>query len=188
MAGGAAAADPGGAPVRAGAADRSTQALRAFRLPVRVYYQDTDAGGVVFHGAYLHFLERARTEFLRSLGFDIGRLAADGVLFVLHRVEMEFLKPALLDEALTATAAVAHLGRSSAQFAQTVERADGTVAMRAALALVCVSAQKFKPVSIPERLRTALQPWVAAPDVTVAVAPLPVQPDAVSASGVPASR
>jgi hypothetical protein len=52
-------------------------ALPRFRLPVRVYYQDTDAGGVVFHAAYLHFLERARTEFLRSLGFDIGRLAAE---------------------------------------------------------------------------------------------------------------
>jgi acyl-CoA thioester hydrolase len=148
-----------------------------FRLPVRVYYQDTDAGGVVFHGAYLNFLERARTEFLRVLGFDIGRLAADGVLFVLHRVEIEFLKPAVLDEALTITAAIARLGRTSAQFAQTVERADGSCAVRASLALVCVSAAKFKPVAIPEPLRDALQPFVLPAAVSTPVAAAPGQPD-----------
>lgn len=132
----------------------------AFRLPVRVYYQDTDAGGVVYHGAYLAFLERARTEFLRSLGFDIGRLAADGLLFVLHRVELDFLRPALLDDALVVTARVASLGRSSTRFEQTVERADGSIATRAAVSLVCVSAQRFRPVSIPAALRAALEPWM----------------------------
>jgi len=135
------------------------QAVTPFRLPVRVYYQDTDAGGVVFHGAYLDFLERARTEFLRSLGFDVGRLAADGVLFVLHRVEIDFLKPAVLDEALTITAAIGRLGRTSAQFLQTVERSDGSCAVRASLALVCVSATKFRPMGIPDPLRAALESW-----------------------------
>ncbi|MBC7778795.1 MAG: YbgC/FadM family acyl-CoA thioesterase [Proteobacteria bacterium] len=135
------------------------EAAEHFRLPVRVYYQDTDAGGVVFHGAYLNFLERARTELLRSLGFDIGRLAADGVLFVLHRVEIDFLKPALLDEALTITAGVMRLGRSSATFSQTVERTDGACAVRAILALVCVSAANFKPIAIPAALRAALEPF-----------------------------
>ena len=133
---------------------------RAFRLPVRVYYQDTDAGGVVYHGAYLAFLERARTEFLRSLGFDIGRLAADGLLFVLHRVELDFLRPALLDDALVVTAGVQTLGRSSTRFVQTVEREDGGVAVRAVVSLVCVSSQRFRPVSIPAPLRAALEPWM----------------------------
>jgi len=135
-------------------------AARAFRLPVRVYYQDTDAGGVVYHGAYLAFLERARTEFLRTLGYDIGRLADDGLLFVLHRVEMDFLRPARLDEALTVTAGVDRLGRSSTRFAQTIEREDGSVAVRAAVDLVCVSAQRFRPVSIPAALRATLEPWL----------------------------
>jgi acyl-CoA thioester hydrolase len=133
---------------------------RVFRLPVRVYYQDTDAGGVVYHGAYLAFLERARTEFLRSLGFDIGRLAAEGLLFVLHRVELDFLRPALLDDALVVTAGVQALGRSSTRFVQSVEREDGGVAARAVVSLVCVSAQRFRPVSIPAPLRAALQPWM----------------------------
>jgi len=137
---------------------------RLFRLPVRVYYQDTDAGGVVFHGAYLNFLERARTEFLRSLGFDIGRLAADGVLFALHRLEVEFIKPCVLDEALVITAGIARLGRTSAQFVQTVERAENRTALRASLALVCVSSERFKPVAIPQAVRAALEPWVAAAD------------------------
>jgi acyl-CoA thioester hydrolase len=136
-----------------------SDAARRYRIPVRVYYQDTDAGGVVFHAAYLGFLERARTEFLRSIGFDIGRLAAEGVLFALHRLEMAFLKPARLDDALEVTAAVAHLGRTSARFVQTVEWADGVVAIRAELSLVCVSATRFRPIGIPEALRTALGSW-----------------------------
>ena len=140
--------------------NRADPPARAFRLPVRVYYQDTDAGGVVYHGAHVAFLERARTEFLRSLGFDIGRLAADGLLFVLHRIELDFLRPALLDEALAVTARVASLGRSSTRFEQTIEREDGSVAVRAMVSLVCVSAQRFRPVSIPAALRSALEPWL----------------------------
>lgn len=148
------------------ATDSPAALIRHYRLPVRVYYQDTDAGGVVFHGAYLDFMERARTEFLRSLGFDIGRLATEGVLFVLHRVELVFLKPALLDESLTVTAGIARLGRTSAGFVQTVERSDGSVAVRASLALVCVSAAKFRPMGIPDALRAALESWTLPPDLS----------------------
>jgi len=148
---------PEGTPVSSPAS--TTDRSRRFRLPVRVYYQDTDAGGVVFHAAYLSFLERARTEFLRSIGFDIGRLAAEGVLFALHRLEMEFLKPARLDDALEVTAAVGRLGRTSALFVQTVELADGAVATQATLSLVCVSATRFRPMGIPEPLRAALESW-----------------------------
>ena len=145
--------DPAPSPVADGVVSRR------YRLPVRVYYQDTDAGGVVFHAAYLSFFERARTELLRSIGFDIGRLAEEGVLFALHRLEMEFLKPARLDDALEVTAAVGHLGRTSARFVQTVELADGSVATRASLSLVCVSAARFRPMGIPEPLRAALESW-----------------------------
>ena len=145
--------DPAPSPVADGVASRR------YRLPVRVYYQDTDAGGVVFHAAYLSFFERARTELLRSIGFDIGRLAEEGVLFALPRLEREFLKPARLDDALEVTAAVGHLGRTSARFVQTVELADGSVATRASLSLVCVSAARFRPMGIPEPLRAALESW-----------------------------
>lgn len=148
---------PEGVPVAAPAPIADT--ARRFRLPVRVYYQDTDAGGVVFHASYLSFFERARTELLRSIGFDIGRLAAEGVLFALHRLEMEFLRPARLDDSLVVTAAVGQLGRTSARFVQTVELADGTTATKATLSLVCVSATRFRPMGIPEPLRAALESW-----------------------------
>ncbi|MFN9153557.1 MAG: YbgC/FadM family acyl-CoA thioesterase [bacterium] len=149
---------PEGLPVAAPAPIADTP--RRFRLPVRVYYQDTDAGGVVFHASYLSFLERARTELLRSIGFDIGRLAAEGVLFALHRLEMAFLRPARLDDALVVTAAVGQLGRTSARFVQTVELADGAIATQATLSLVCVSATRFRPMGIPEPLRVALESWI----------------------------
>ncbi|HXX12752.1 MAG TPA: YbgC/FadM family acyl-CoA thioesterase, partial [Burkholderiales bacterium] len=79
----------------------------AFRLPVRVYYQDTDAGGVVFHGRYLDFFERARTEWLRQLGFDVRQLAErEGLLFIVRELSMSFMRPAQVDDLLTVTAAI----------------------------------------------------------------------------------
>lgn len=74
----------------------------AFTYPVRVYYQDTDAGGVVYHATYIHFLERARIEWLRGLGYDLARLERElGVLFMVRALQFDFLKPARLDDLLT---------------------------------------------------------------------------------------
>src|SRR5690606_23118733 len=87
---------------------------RPFVWPVRVYFHDTDAGGIVFHGNYLHFMEAARTEFLQSLGYNVAELqrAEDGVLFVVYALEMRYHKPARLHDSLQITVAVRHAGRA----------------------------------------------------------------------------
>lgn len=125
-----------------------------FSLPVRVYFQDTDAGGVVYHGSYVNFLERARTEWLRDIcGFSNGALMKEfGAVFVVREMKIEYLKPALLDDMLAVTAQVATLGRSSVKLVQTVQR-GAEVLTQAEVHLVCVSLANFKPISVPEVLR-----------------------------------
>jgi acyl-CoA thioester hydrolase len=128
----------------------------AFRLPVRVYYQDTDAGGVVFHATYLDYFERARTEWLRDLGFDIGVLARrDGVIFIVREVRVAYARPAQLDELLDVTVGVEHIGRAQFTLAQQVLR-GGEPLVRGAVNLACVSSGSLRPVRVPEALRTAL--------------------------------
>ncbi len=128
----------------------------AFRLPVRVYYQDTDAGGVVFHATYLDYFERARTEWLRDLGFDIGVLAQrDGVLFIVREFRVAYARPAQLDELLEVTVGVEHIGRAQFTLAQQVLR-SGEVLVRASVNLACVSSGSFRPVRVPETLREVL--------------------------------
>jgi acyl-CoA thioester hydrolase len=126
-----------------------------FSVPVRVYYQDTDSGGVVFHANYLSFFERARTEWLRHLGFDIGVMAREGVLFVVREIRVSYSKPAVLDDALTVTVGVEHLGRAQFTLEQRALRA-GELLARGSLNLGCVSAGDFRPLRIPDTLRAAL--------------------------------
>ncbi|MFM2408593.1 MAG: hypothetical protein RL358_1335 [Pseudomonadota bacterium] len=127
---------------------------KQFSLPVRVYFQDTDAGGVVYHGSYVNFLERARTEWLRDVcGFSNGALMKEfGAVFVVREMKVEYLKPALLDDMLAVTTQVATLGRSSVKLVQTVQR-GAEVLTQAEVHLVCVSLANFKPISVPEVLR-----------------------------------
>jgi acyl-CoA thioester hydrolase len=128
----------------------------AFRLPVRVYYQDTDAGGVVFHAIYLNYFERARTEWLRDLGFDIGVLAQrDGVIFIVREFRVAYARPAQLDDLLEVTVGVEHIGRAQFTLAQQVLR-GGEALVHAAVNLACVRSGSFRPVRVPEGLRTAL--------------------------------
>ena len=128
----------------------------AFRLPVRVYYQDTDAGGVVFHATYLDYFERARTEWLRDLGFDIGVLAQrDGVLFIVREFRVAYARPAQLDDLLDVTVGVEHIGRAQFTLAQQVLR-GGEALVRGSVNLACVGSGSFRPVRVPEALRTTL--------------------------------
>jgi acyl-CoA thioester hydrolase len=130
---------------------------RSFSWPMRVYYQHTDAGGVVFHANYLSFMECARTELLHALGFDLGELARrDGVLFVVHSAQIAYHKPALLHDALSVTARVARVGRARIEFQQSVVRGDEVLAS-AQLTLVCVYAGNHKPIGVPEAIRTKLE-------------------------------
>ena len=95
-----------------------------FRIPVRVYYQDTDAGGVVFHAQYLAFMERARTELLNAQGFDLARFADESrILFMVHEIAVRYHRPAMLNDLLDVTAAPGPSGPASVVFAQRVERA-----------------------------------------------------------------
>ena len=122
-------------------------------MPVRVYFQDTDAGGVVYHASYLNFMERARTEWMRTHGYsNAGLLKEFGVVFVVRSLKLEYLKPALLDDMLDVTAQLKEIGRSRITIVQSVLRKDGILA-EAEVHLVCVSLETFKPVSVPEVLR-----------------------------------
>ncbi|PTR14169.1 acyl-CoA thioester hydrolase [Nitrosospira sp. Nsp2] len=127
-----------------------------FALPVRVYYQDTDAGGVVYHSTYLDFLERARYEWLRDLGFDINSLVqVHKVIFMVRSLSIEYFKPAFLDDLLHVTVQAADLGRSRITISQHVLRGT-TLLVNATVEAVCVGAETLRPVSVPMPLRHKL--------------------------------
>lgn len=121
-----------------------------FTWPVRVYYEDTDAGGIVYYANYLKFYERARTEWLRSLG--IGQqelLGGEGVAFVVRSAAVEYLAAARLDDEVTLTLRVEKLGRASVQFAQQAWRGD-TLLSSASVKVACVDAATMRPRSLPD--------------------------------------
>ena len=124
-----------------------------FTLPVRVYFQDTDAGGVVYHGSYVNFLERARTEWLRECyGYsNAGLMKEFGVLFVVRSLKLDYLKPALLDDMLTVSAQIKEVGRSRVALQQSVMRGEDILA-EAEIHLVCVTVDGFRPVAVPDVL------------------------------------
>lgn len=137
-----------------------------FEIPVRVYYQDTDAGGVVFHATYLDFLERARMEWMRARGFDARELASRfRLVFIVRQLQIAYMKPALLDDLVTVSAAVEKMGRAQVTFAQEVRR-DGEALMRASVNVACVAADSLKPMPFPEEIRASLaQGTIAATEI-----------------------
>ncbi|MDP1681712.1 MAG: tol-pal system-associated acyl-CoA thioesterase [Burkholderiales bacterium] len=127
-----------------------------FSFPVRVYYEDTDSGGVVYYANYLKFLERARTEWLRAAGFEQPELLRDhNVIFVVRSVAIEYLRPAQFNDELTVTVRMEKLGRSTIEVFQTVERNARLI--EATVKIVCVDGLSFKPVSIPPHIRQPLE-------------------------------
>ena len=127
---------------------------KIFTWPVRVYFQDTDAGGVVYHASYVNFMERARTEWLRTHGYsNAGMMQELGLMFVVRSMKLDYLRPALLDEMLDVTAQIAEVGRSRLTLMQTVRREEELLTT-GEVHLVCVSKETFKPVSVPEALRS----------------------------------
>jgi acyl-CoA thioester hydrolase len=125
-----------------------------FRWPVRVYYEDTDAGGVVYHANYLLFMERARTEWLRALGFEQDALRREaGAQFSVRRMSIDYLRPALFNDLLTVTVTLTAVRGASLELAQEVLReADGTVCCRGAVQVACVDAATLRPARIPKQL------------------------------------
>ena len=140
------------------------QKINAFTLPVRIYYEDTDAGGVVYYANYLKFLERCRSEWLRTIGYDQGALLRDpGIAFVVRSVAVDYLKPARLDDLVTVSLDVERMTRVQIFFSQHIRRANPDAAggwdelISARVQLVCVDAAQMKTTSIPALLRTQLE-------------------------------
>ena len=120
---------------------------------MRVYYEDTDAGGVVYYANYLRFMERARTEWLRTLGFEQPALADEhGVLFVVRAVNIDYLKPSRFNDSLQVTVEVVNVGGSRIRFLQRVLRGNEEV-VRADVDVVCVSTDTFRPARVPREMR-----------------------------------
>lgn len=131
--------------------------MAEFSIPVRVYYEDTDAGGVVYYANYLRFMERGRTEFMRALGYDLRELARDpGILFVVANVDIDYRRPARHDDALTVTVAIAERGRAGLTFAQQVRRGDELLA-EAKVRVACVDAESFRPKALPDDIAQQLE-------------------------------
>ena len=135
---------------------RAQNGLEPFVHRCRVYYEDTDAGGVVYYVNYLKFMERARTERLRHLGFSQSQLAEDNLLFVVHSSEARYHAPARLDDQLRVTAQVLELNRASLRFVQQVWREnDETLLCEGQFLVAAVRADTFKHRAIPPQLRDA---------------------------------
>lgn len=133
--------------------------MSQFTWPVRVYYEDTDSGGVVYYANYLKFMERARTECLRALGFEQDRLRTEqGVLFTVHSVQVNFHKPARFNDALEVSAAVSEQRRASLMFDQQVRReGESSILCSGKIRIACVDAGSFRPSPIPVFVLEALK-------------------------------
>jgi acyl-CoA thioester hydrolase len=134
-----------------GCGDRGV--VKIFRWPVRVYYEDTDSGGVVYYANYLKFMERARTEWLRSLGFEQDRLAETaGVIFAVRSANLEFISPARFNDSLEVSAQLMQRRRASLTFEQGVYHAGqpGQLLCSGVVRVACLSVDHFKPQAIPD--------------------------------------
>ena len=130
--------------------------MKRYSWPVRVYYEDTDAGGVVYYANYLRFFERARTEWLRSFGLNQDKLAQEeGLIFVVRRASLDFIRPARLDDMLEVTVEPLKLARVYVRLAQEARRGAQVLA-RAEIQVACLNLRGFKPVAIPQSFRDKL--------------------------------
>jgi acyl-CoA thioester hydrolase len=131
--------------------------MMRFDWPVRVYYEDTDGGGVVYHANYLRFMERARTEWLRSLGFEQTELKSElGVIFVVRAVTLQYKRAAAFNDALDVVTLLTRVGRSLLVFEQKIYRHQ-QIMTEAEVEVVCVNAADFKPASIPPSVRRTIE-------------------------------
>ncbi|MCY4473515.1 MAG: tol-pal system-associated acyl-CoA thioesterase [Kistimonas sp.] len=126
-----------------------------FMWSTRVYYEDTDAGGVVYYANYLRFMERARTEYLRSMGFYPGALMEEGIMLVVRRADVAYRSPARLDDLVEVSVGLSRLGQAGLDVEQTVYR-EGEPLCKAAVALACVRVSSMRPAALPADLRQSL--------------------------------
>lgn len=126
------------------------------KFPIRVYYEDTDAGGVVYHARYLHFFERARTEFLREKGFSQQNLLAEGLAFVVKKMDIDYRIPAKLDDFLTVESIIIELKGAKIVFQQRLLR-DNECLCEANVIVASVDLSKMKAIAVPKGIFHALQ-------------------------------
>ena len=130
--------------------------MSEFIWPVRVYYEDTDSGGVVYYANYLRFMERARTEYLRHFGFEQDQLSAEvGVIFAVRSVEVDYRRPARFNELLEVSASIVQRGGASITFHQEVRR-NGEVLCSGRVKIASLEAGTLRPVAIPKQIVSAM--------------------------------
>lgn len=123
-----------------------------FRWPVRVYYEDTDAGGVVYHARYLAFFERARTEMLRNKGINQQSMLAENLGFVVRSMTIDFIKGAKLDDLLEVETQLIEMKRASLTFQQRLVDSQGNLLCGAKVLIACVDTSKMKPIALPKSI------------------------------------
>ncbi|QFY41601.1 tol-pal system-associated acyl-CoA thioesterase [Candidatus Methylospira mobilis] len=126
-----------------------------FFWPIRIYYEDTDAGGVVYYANYLRFYERARTEWLRAEGIEQDEIRQnDGILFVVRSAEVEYLRPALFNDEVVVSASLSEVRRASLKFRQEIRRINmqGELLSSAQFRIASITAKTLRPAAIPDHL------------------------------------
>lgn len=135
-------------------AEETVTSQKEFIWPVRVYYEDTDSGGVVYYANYLKFMERARTEWLRHLGFEQDDLLNElGVLFAVRRVEVDYRSPARFNDALEVRTTICDRGRASLTFRQSILRQEDQAQLcQGEVRVACIEAERFRPAPLPPEI------------------------------------
>ena len=131
---------------------------KGFQLPIRVYIEDTDAGGIVFYVNYLKYMERARTELLRSLGFDKPAVTNNNGILVVASAQIDYKRSAVLDDALLVTASVLKLTKVSVVFEQVVLRGEELLCS-ATIKVACVNKEGMRPMAMPADLYKKIREW-----------------------------
>ncbi|HDZ15905.1 MAG TPA: tol-pal system-associated acyl-CoA thioesterase [Methylophaga aminisulfidivorans] len=131
--------------------------MQEFHWPIRVYYEDTDSGGVVYHSNYLNFMERARTEWLRALGFEQNSLRDDyQLLFAVHSMTINYRQPARFNDSLVVSSTLEKCAGASMQFMQRIYR-EQELMCEASVKIACLDAECFRPKSIPKIIMTEMR-------------------------------
>ncbi|MFP6681039.1 MAG: tol-pal system-associated acyl-CoA thioesterase [Gammaproteobacteria bacterium] len=135
---------------------RAAGASGEFCWPVRIYYEDTDAAGIVYHANYLKFMERARTEWLRQIGYEQNALAEQvGILFVVRKIVIDYIKPARFNDEITVLSSVARLGRATLEFVQDIVIEDA-ISSQGRVKVGCIDRRTLRPMAIPADIYTEI--------------------------------